>query len=602
MINFNRNNLDKALSPYLKQHQHNPIYWQEWSTEISTHAQQTNKPLFISVGYATCHWCHQMATDTFQNQEIATFLNEHFINVKVDKEQRPDIDQYLMSYTLETQGSGGWPLNVVLTSDLKPLASFSYLPSQPTQGIPSFLEVIKQIATFYDANKTKIPAYIQQIPTVPDINPAEIMTILTPKFDRVNGGFGTAPKFPLYTSLIFLIHYFERTNDQNVYGLLKKTLDAMAMGGLHDHLQGGFFRYCTDEAWIIPHFEKLLYDQALALWTYSLGYKVLKVPAYKTVAENIIRCLDETFDNENDGLYSAALGADADDKEGTSYLWNYDELTKALTAQEFTELSRTYIIPDAKNGSFIHLIKSRMDFIPDIENKLLALRKKRVQPIEDIKKITSWNAFTGIALLIAYRCLGRKDALDKARSLFDLLKKNHIKNNVVYHSSTHNELQKHGFLQDVASMLLFDSYLSEELGKNDEFTTTLETCMQQFLHDNVWYESFNTDFVNIPAMVGDQSLPSSISMAKLGLLRTAILTNKSYRPFGFKEPLLFDFMNLASFISAGNFHSIESPEKIEWQDLPINCIQRRGSLVKDCLSGECKQFKNTEELLNSLTA
>lgn len=257
-MNFQKNNLDKASSPYLQQHKKNPIYWQEWHPQVIDYAKQQNKLILVSVGYATCHWCHVMADDTFQDAATAKFINEHFVPIKVDREQRPDIDQYLMSYAVQTIGTGGWPLNVILTADLKPFAATTYLPSkEDTQmGLASFLQLLNKVVEFYDAHKENISSYVPPIVIAQPVQPQLVLNTIESQFDPVNGGFGLTPKFPPHATLLFLLTVFAQENAKSLYIMLKKTCEAMALGGLQDHLQGGFFRYCIDAQWTIPILKK----------------------------------------------------------------------------------------------------------------------------------------------------------------------------------------------------------------------------------------------------------------------------------------------------------------------------------------------------------
>ncbi|MEK6867923.1 MAG: DUF255 domain-containing protein, partial [Nanoarchaeota archaeon] len=442
MINFNQNNLNKSSSPYLQQHRNNPIHWQEWSLEVLEYAKKQNKLLFVSVGYATCHWCHVMAAEAFENKEIAQFLNEHFIAIKVDREQRPDIDQYMMAFLIEQQGHGGWPLNVILTPDQKPMLAMTYVPITAKYGMPGFLDILKHTIHIEAQQKDALQPFIieQQIPT--SVEEKELITSYKSHFNSHYGGFGHGPQFPPHNTLLFLLYYSQTLSDhknqedqaikKEIFAMLEKTLDVMATRGLHDHLQGGFYRYCVDSDWTIPHFEKMLYDQALLLWVYSAAYKVFAKEAYKMVAEKIMQCLEETYrnhenENDNDELYYSGHDADTAHEEGATYIWSKKELQEILFPVEFSQFSDLYLI--LENGNFEeknHFIKKKLEFFPEIEQKLLQHRKKRVQPFVDKKKITSWNAFTGIGLLMYWRATGKKEIKEKAKQLYTSLLKKHF--------------------------------------------------------------------------------------------------------------------------------------------------------------------------------
>ena len=260
MINFNKNNLDQAASLYLQQHKDNPIHWQEWSTEVLEHAKKNQKIILVSVGYAACHWCHVMAQEAFSNKEIALFLNQHFVCIKVDREQRPDIDHYMMNFMQETQGQGGWPLNVFLTPDQKPFLAVTYVPITDGYGLPGFLDLLQHIQKSYQQQGPKIPTYHPHTHALELVEEQQLIEVIKNYF--TGAGFGAGPQFPPHNTLLFLLSWYEQHKDREIKDILEKILDVMAQGGLHDHLQGGFYRYCIDESWTIPHFEKMLYDQA----------------------------------------------------------------------------------------------------------------------------------------------------------------------------------------------------------------------------------------------------------------------------------------------------------------------------------------------------
>jgi len=382
--------------------------------------------------------------------------------------------------------------------------------------------------------------------------------------------------------------------------MLKKTLDAIALGGLHDHLQGGFFRYCIDQQWTVPHFEKMLYDQAWLLWSYSAAYKVLKEESYKKIADKLVDFLTTHF--IADGLLYTAISSDVQNEEGASYLWTLDELKSILNPEEFIEFSRVYQLQAINNTqkNLYHLIKKREAFLDIIEQKLLKARNKRPQPLIDTKHLTSWNAITGIALLIAYRCTDNQTALLKAKQIFQLLTTKLMHDDAVFHSVINGTSQKEGFLEDYAAMLLFTTYMHEETGEHTQLMQKLLKKIQAFKHDDIWYESIGSDFVTIPANPFDYMLPTSSSIAQLALLRAQILNNQSMQAQPFKSPLQCDFLNISTLISNGIFNIIDTPQKIDWHHLPLNTIQRRGSTIKNYFGGESKEYQTIDALLNDL--
>ena len=296
--------------------------------------------------------------------------------------------------------------------------------------------------------------------------------------------------------------------------IITQTLDQMATRGLHDHLQDGFYRYCVDEVWTIPHFEKTLYDQAMLLWVYSLAYKLLAKPAYKTVVEKLIICLESTFENNN--LYYSAHDADTEHQEGATYLWSSAELQSLLSESEYQRLSQEYLL--TKSGNFAgknHLLKKKLTFLPTIEKKLLTERKKRPQPFVDQKIVTSWNALAGIGLMMAYRFAGVKKARRKALALFGALLEKHYHGDKLAHTSLNATIQKEEFLEDYAAALILATLIYEETGKHKKAISSLYHKLLTFRDKDGWYQSHNQDFIKIPAPTYDHPTPSAVSLAEL---------------------------------------------------------------------------------------
>ena len=592
-MNFNKNNLDQATSPYLQQHKSNPIYWQEWSTEVLEHAKKNNKLILVSVGYATCHWCHVMAAEAFSNQDVADYLNTHFVSIKVDREQRPDIDNYMMQFIQETQGQGGWPLNVFLTPDLKPMVAVTYVPLHTRYGLPGFLDLVQHLKKAYEHHGTEILSYTPQIHLDEHIQEQELMQVI--KHNFTGNGFGAGPQFPPHNILLFLLSYYEKTKEVEIKKIIESILEVMAQGGLHDHLQGGFYRYCVDSSWTIPHFEKMLYDQAMLLWVYSVAYKVLKKPLYKTIAEKIITCLEDTF---ADTLYYAGHDADTDHHEGSTYVWDTEELQKSLSPTEYQQFKDIYLLEQNFEGK-IHLIKQKNIFLPEIEQRLLQIRKKRKQPFTDKKYITSWNALLGIGFIMAYRYLRDEMSKTKATLLFKAIVQKHYSKGIWHHSSYGGKLQTGEFLEDYAAMLLFATYVYEETGEYKELIETWYKKLQEFKSEH-WIESKTTDFISVPAQTYDHPTPSSVSITEMAILRTSIILQQEYTLTQYKQPLQCDFYNLKAFIQNGNWHIIHVPHKIEWKHLPANCMQIKDTRIQDCYVQKCVEFKDIMHLFASL--
>ncbi len=593
-MNFNRNNLDQATSPYLQQHRDNPIHWQEWSNDVLAYAQKENKILFVSVGYTACHWCHVMASEAFSNQEVAHFLNHYFVSIKVDREQRPDIDNYMMAFIQETQGQGGWPLNVFLTADVKPFLAVTYVPIKPRYSSSGFLNLLHHIKDNYDQHKGEIKKYLPPIDKEEEpLEEEEIMGVIKDNF--FENGFSSGPQFPPHNTLLFLLSYYEKNKHREIKGIIETILEVMARRGLHDHLQGGFYRYCIDRSWTIPHFEKMLYDQAMLLWVYSIAYKILKKTEYKTIVKKIVQCLEETY---ADSLYYAGHDADTDHQEGETYLWDKKEVQENLTSTEYEQFSELYHQEDNGQGK-IHLIKKSNNNLPEIEQKLLGIRKRRKQPFTDQKCITSWNALSGIGFINAYRSLNEEILKAKAIVLFKQILEKQYQQGVLCHSSLNGKEQPGEYLEDYAALLLFATYIYEETGEYKELIERLFHKLNYF-YEQQWIENRNTDFMEIPAQTFDHPTPSSASLAEMAKLRASIILEKEYPSADYKQPLQHDFFNLMVFVKKGNWHLIHAPHKIEWKHLPVNCMQIRDLKIKDCYQQKCREFNDVSELLAAL--
>ncbi len=548
MADFSRNNLANASSPYLSQHAQNPVHWQEWNPQTLAHAKKTKKPLFVSIGYSTCHWCHVMAAEAFSDSGIARYLNENFVAIKVDREERPDIDQLAMSFITRTQGGGGWPLNIFMSADMRPYFAATYVPVTPKFGLPGFIEVLRMGKDAYERHSGKIPQYLMQQSSAEKSTEHEAVETILSNFDAEHGGFGGAPKFPPHCTLLFLISYFENTKDLGAAAAIEKTLDAILLRGLHDHLQGGFFRYCVDGEWTIPHFEKMLYDQAMLLWAYSAAYKALGKEEYKEVAQKTIRCLTQTFD-DGAGMLFSGHDADTGHEEGAAYVWDKKEIEKILSQQELKEFLAVYEITDGGNfEGKNHLVKKADAFLPEIEKKLLAARRKRPQPFIDRKILTSWNCLAGIALLEAGKCLGNKEVKEMALGLFGSLMKKHCVKGLVLHSSIGGRVQGGEFLQDCAGLLLFATHVHEETGKEEKLVKELLARLGKFQKKGDWIESSNADFVEVPAQDFDHPAPSSVALAEMAQMRAEKILGKKPRSLEFQSGMNRDFHNLAALL------------------------------------------------------
>ncbi|MBN2546408.1 MAG: thioredoxin domain-containing protein, partial [Spirochaetes bacterium] len=505
-----------------------------------------------------------------------------------------DIDEYFMTFIMAIKGSGGWPLNVILTPDQKPIYAFTYAPVKAKFGMPGILDILNEVLNFFKNSKDQITEFEFKSSFSDDIEEAFVLQNIGANFDWEYGGVGKNSKFIYASTLLFMIYYYEYNRDEYLSKMIRLSLDNIIKFGLHDHLQGGFFRYTTDRYWKIPHFEKMLYDQALLLWIFSLAFHQFNDENYKITALKIVKCLMENFKENH--LFYTAVDADTDDEEGIYYLWSYDEIKTVLTEEEFNKFTEVYEI--AENGNFNgknHLVKKDIVFLNEIEEKLLNIRKKRNMPFLDKKIITSWNCLTGIGLINAYRFVKESVSAGFIKSFLDELLKKHYKDKILYHSSYNGVLNNNQFIEDYSSLLLFLTYYYEEFQEGKDLISDICKEIDKFKLNGNWVQSKSSDFIEIPINTFDNPVPSNFSMIETAFLRKKILFEEEYLPKKFKRSLQHDFYNVSVLINNGLFHVLESPEKIDWEILPINTIQLRGDEIKHCYKGECKIGKMPEK-------
>ncbi|MBK7627342.1 MAG: thioredoxin domain-containing protein [Bacteroidales bacterium] len=583
---FRQNNLNKSSSPYLLQHTANPIWWQEWSSDAIHYAVAENKPIFVSVGYATCHWCHVMAAEAFSDEATATCLNNNFVSIKVDREQRPDIDQFMMDFINKQNGRGGWPLNVFLTPELRPIFALTYAPAASGNSLYSFLSVVEQVVAYFKTKGNKIPEFVcmEELPAFADEN--SLTETISKYYDSDFGGFGNGQKFPSHSTLLYLLYQAGIDNSPSIRTMVIKTLDAMYLGGLNDHLQGGIYRYCTDREWTIPHFEKMLYDQAMALWVYSLAFKVTQKAEYKEMAERIIHCLDDSFEQE--GLYISAHDADTDHEEGATYIWSYDELTTILLPDELERFSASYYI--TRQGNFEghnHLIRKNKASVRDIEDKLLSLRRKRIQPSRDEKVVSGINALVAISLIHAGRLLSKPDYEKKAALIVNNIMNRFWDGTSLGHSFFDGKLQNQSFLSDAGALLLAIAMLCEADNQYTKLMNQFKAYVESFRDGSKWIESESNDFPRVYSSWFDHPVPSGISLAEMGLTYVSIISGEEITGREYLQPFQSDFYNINVMMNNGFFHIITSKKPIPWNELPANSFQIRGEHETDCYMGTC---------------
>jgi len=468
------NALIEETSPYLLQHAHNPVDWRPWSEAVWEDAKAEDKLVIISVGYSSCHWCHVMEEETFEDEEVAKLMNENFISVKVDREERPDVDQVYMTATQLLTGSGGWPLNVIALPDGKPLYGGTYHTKK------QWTEVLAEISKMYKEDPARAYQYGDRVAqgiqavnyvekpteTVPiDIDALETGMAEWRKFwDMEWGGHSSDQKFMMPGNLLFLLHYAQEADDTTSREFVKTTLDKMMQGGLMDQVGGGFYRYSTDAYWKVPHFEKMLYDNAQALSLYAAGHKIFGGLEYQNVIEQTISFLDREMSN-GQGAYYAALDADSEGEEGKYYVWTREEL-QTILGDDF-ELFSTYyginpgseweegkyvLFRNLSDGEFLKVYDMGYQELLELKmgwkKKILSERSMRVAPGLDDKIITSWNALLITGLVDAYEATGQRQYLTKAKGIYTFLQTNNNDDQGLVHTYKPGGKRNAGFLED----------------------------------------------------------------------------------------------------------------------------------------------------------
>ena len=426
------NGLAGATSPYLLQHAHNPVDWYPWGPEALERARSEDRPIFLSIGYAACHWCHVMERESFENPEIAALMNERFVSIKVDREERPDLDDVYMAAVQAMTGSGGWPMSVFLTPDLRPFFGGTYFPPEDRQGMAGFPRILAAVADAYrtrraevDQQATMLTDHLRGQLALPagerDPELAQLETAasrLAASFDAAHGGFGGAPKFPPSMTLEFLLRWWRRSGDEAVLRMVTRTLDAMADGGINDQLGGGFARYSTDARWLVPHFEKMLYDNALLAHAFLEGFRATGDERYASVARATLDFMLAELQTD-DGGFASALDADSEGVEGRFYVWPQDELMTLLTDAGLDHAERRLLAdywgltPDGnwEGTNILHRSAGSAEPAPALlergRSALLAARGRRPRPARDDKQLAAWN---GLALrALAHAALVLRD-------------------------------------------------------------------------------------------------------------------------------------------------------------------------------------------------
>ena len=543
------NHLKGEESPYLKQHADNPVDWYPWGEEAFKKAKENDKPIFLSIGYSTCHWCHVMEEESFTDQKVAEILNNNFVSVKVDREERPDIDKLYMEVCRTMTGGGGWPLTIFMTPDKKPFHSATYIPKKDKYGRKGLFTILPEIIRIWENEREKIEDVSDNI--ISQIKSQEVkkevdltenilddsFSILARIYDDKFYGFGDAPKFPMPHYLIFLLRYWNNYQNDKSINMVEHTLKEMRAKGIYDQLGFGFHRYSTDREWQTPHFEKMVYDQALLIYTYIEAYQTKGDKVYKDVVKEVISYLERDMLSETSCFY-AAEDADSDGVEGKFYLWQKEEIEDILKPKEFSDFKEVFNLTDKKD---INLTLKDIDYyekIPEIKEKLFQYREKRNRPGQDNKILTDWNSLLIVALAKAGFVLANDKYIEMAEKIANYIyEEMRTKDNKLAHSFCNGSITEVNNLDDYSFYLwglveLYEAtlnkrYLARAINITDEM-------IKYFWDDDkggfYFTSKEDSELFTRQKEGSDSAIPSSNSLAAYNLLRLSHLTDDlSYR-------------------------------------------------------------------------
>ena len=567
------NRLIKEKSPYLLQHANNPVDWYPWGEEAFEKARKENKPILLSIGYSTCHWCHVMEHESFEDEEVAKLMNETFVSIKVDREERPDIDNiYMTVCQMLSKGGCGWPLTIIMTPEKKPFFAATYIPKESRYGRAGMMEFIPKVKDVWENQRDNIlqsaDAVTDRLKQVTDVSQNTQGTDLSTKtldtaynqllsnFDENNGGFGRQPKFPTPHNHLFLLRYWKRTGDEQALGMVEKTLQEMRLGGIYDHVGYGFHRYSTDQNWLLPHFEKMLYDQALLVMAYTETYQATGKKEYETTAREILSYVLRDMTSPEGGFYSAE-DADSEGEEGKFYVWTEEELIETLGKEDAELIIKTY--NTSKSGNFteeagghktganiLHLVYpineiassyevSNKKFTEKIElarTKLFNEREKRIHPYKDDKILTDWNGLMIAALAMAGRTFNAPEYTKAAEEAANfILKEMRDSQGKLLHRYREGEAGITANIDDYAFMIWGLLELYESTFDIEYLKTAIS--LQGILNEGFWDEKnggyyFTADhaeeLISRQKEIYDGAIPSGNSVAGLNLLKLSRIT------------------------------------------------------------------------------
>jgi len=529
MSRINKNNLAEDQSPYLQQHKKNPVNWQNWSKEVFNAAQEKKMPILLSIGYASCHWCHVMAHESFEDKETADLMNKYFLNIKVDREERPDIDYiFQSSYQLFNQSGGGWPLTMFLDENAIPFMAGTYFPKIPSHGLPSFKEVILKVGETYRQQREEI---IKQSPIISKSLELRKSSVLNQDIESIleniivnldieKGGYKGAPKFPIFNIYDTLLYFFTTTKKIDYFLPVEIILTQLCSQGIYDQVEGGISRYTVDENWLIPHFEKMLYDNAQFVFLISKFLKIKKNNYFEKKVIQTIEFINENFLNSKYNLLGSAYDADSDGEEGKYYVFNYNELNEIKDVEQYFEIK-----PEGnwENKIILKELKTPPD---SIVARLKELRKKKNKPFFDDKVQLDLNCLWISALISADKILPNKNYLKIAEKFYDNLEKIFLKENRLFHTNSKASV----FLEDYAYTIAMLLDLYDQTLKPDYLFKAKELCKKTielfYVREKYVFQKniiTENDIFHKPIDISDNNIPNGNSVMLLNFSRLGMV-------------------------------------------------------------------------------
>ncbi|MDA9092083.1 DUF255 domain-containing protein [Pelagibacteraceae bacterium] len=525
MLQVNKNNLFKDQSPYLQQHKENPVNWQVWSKEIFDIAKEKKIPILLSIGYASCHWCHVMAHESFEDKETADLMNKYFLNIKVDREERPDVDYiFQSSFQLFNQSSGGWPLTMFLNENAVPFMAGTYFPKTSSHGLPSFKEVILKVGETYKQNREEIIKQSEIISKNLELRKSSVLNQdlenilqkIVVNLDKEKGGYIGSPKFPVFNIYDTLLYFFSKTKNSDYLGPVELILKQLCSQGIYDHVEGGLSRYAVDENWLIPHFEKMLYDNAQFVLLLSKFIKINKDKYFQKKIIQTIEFINKSFFNSKFNLLGSAYDADSDGEEGKYYIFNYNDLKKIKGIDQYFDVK-----PEGnwENKIILREIKTPPNEIVD---RLKELRKMKNKPFFDNKIQLDLNCLWISALVSAEKILPNKKYLEMAELFYNNLEKLFFKEDGLFHTNSKTAV----FLEDYAYAIAMLLDLSDQTLKPIYLFQAKELCKKTIELFYVKEKSIfqkniiaNNDIFHKPIDISDNNIPNGNSIMLINFTR-----------------------------------------------------------------------------------